>query len=262
MSRAVAASGGSGALERTRPLLRQLAQKAGLLEASVSVLAKPLTPEEAIGTPGRRDFPIQVGKERVIEAVVDGSRGHAFTDSPREFVGSLAQVLALPFDDNAHRALYVATMNAALRRLAVAHQTVHCKDDDPEVCAREIADQLAAADRAAPRVGLVGLNPAIAERLVHVFGAERIRITDLNPDNIGQRKFGVEVWDGARRLDDLVAHADVVLVTGTTLVNGSFDSIWDTIERRGKRGILFGVTGAGTAALLGLERLCPQGRDG
>ena len=59
----------------------------------MTVLAKPLTPEEAIGKPGRRDFPILEGKERVIEATVLGARGQAFTDSASDFEGRLEQPL-------------------------------------------------------------------------------------------------------------------------------------------------------------------------
>ena len=77
----------SSLLEQLRPRFRQLAEEAGLGQSEVAVLAKPLTPEEAIGTPGRRDFPIIIGKERILEAVVEEARGHALTDSPREFHG-------------------------------------------------------------------------------------------------------------------------------------------------------------------------------
>ena len=67
----------AGILERTRIRIREIAKKEHLLQAPVTVFAKPLTPEEAIGNPGRRDFPILIGKERVIEATVRESRGHA-----------------------------------------------------------------------------------------------------------------------------------------------------------------------------------------
>ena len=62
----------SGILEQTRLRVRKIAEKEQMIEVSVTVLAKPLTPEEAIGIPGRRDFPIIIGKERVIEATLLG----------------------------------------------------------------------------------------------------------------------------------------------------------------------------------------------
>ncbi len=251
----------TGRLERTLPLFRQLAEAADLLEADVSVLVKPLTPEEAIGRPGRRTFPILVGKERVIEARVGSGRGHAFTDSAREFLGLLAEVLDLPLDRNSHRAIYLATLNALLRHLGRVDGTVHCRDDDPERCGEEIARTLRRR-WGEPRVGLIGFNPAIAEALVRAVGAGHVFFTDLDPDCIGEREFGVEVWDGVTRADELIDAADVVLLTGSTLVNATFDPLWDRINERGKVGLVFGVTAAGVCELLGLERICPCGRNG
>jgi hypothetical protein len=258
-----ALSGGeqSPILETVKIQFRKIAEKGGLLDAQISVLAKPLSPEEAIGTPGRRDYPIIVGKERVIEASVLGAKGHAFTDSPREYTGTLGEVLLLPLDTNQNRAIFVASLNGALRHLDMVHATVHCRDDEPEKCAREIADGLLAKHGRA-RVGLIGLNPAIAERLAETFGPENVFITDLNADNIGARKFGVEIWNGAARTADLVDAADVVVITGTTIVNGTFDAIRRAIQDRGKDYLVYGVTAAGASKLAGFERVCPYGRDG
>ena len=111
-------------------------------------------------------------------------------------------------------------------------------------------------------VGLVGLNPAIAERLVEVFGAEHVHITDLCGANIGQRRFGVLVNDGARHTGALIDASDVVLVTGTTLVNGTFDRIVERIKAGGKTFLVYGVTAAGVCKLTEIERICPRGRDG
>lgn len=248
-------------LERAHGLLLPLVSEAGLLHQDVLVLATPLTPEEAIGTPGRRDYPILVGKERVLEATVAGTRGQAFTDSAREFEGTLADVLALPLDCNQHRAIFTATLNAALAHLGRVTGTVHCKDDEPEQCALEIARH--ARTRGAPRtVGLIGLNPAIAERLVDAFGPENVRFTDLDRQRVGTEKFGVEIWDGFERTDDLLDFADLVLFTGTTLVNDTYDDLRRGIEARGKDGLVYGMTAAGASALLGFDRICPCGRPG
>jgi uncharacterized protein (DUF4213/DUF364 family) len=248
-------------LEQTLPGLKRLASEKELLDAEVSVLAKPLTPEEAIGQPGRRDFPIIIGKERVLEATVLGSKGHAFTDSPREFLGSLKDVLALELTSNQNRAIYVATLNAVMSHLRLADKTVHCKDEEPEECAREIAAHVLQRFGQV-RVGLIGLNPAIAERLIDTFGADNVRITDLSPDTVGQMRFGVEVWDGSTRTDDLIDFVDVVIFTGTTLVNNTFDYIVNRVKTLGKKYIVYGVTTAGVSELLGFERICPKGRDG
>ena len=248
-------------LARIRTRFRELVEKEQLLSAEVSVLAKPLTPEEAIGTPGRRDFPIIIGKERVIEASVLGARGHAFTDSAQEFIGTLRDVLELDLAANARRAIFIATFNAVLCHLGLTTATVHCKDEDPEKCANEIDDHLKKQPGVAA-VGLIGLNPAIAERLIDTFGPAHVHITDLNHDNIGTSCFGVEIWDGGERTEELVRTSDIVVCTGTTLVNGTFDRIWELIRRHGKDYLVYGVTAAGVSELTGLNRMCPYGREG
>jgi len=250
----------SGVLERTRARIREIAEKERMLHVNVTVLAKPLTPEEAIGNPGRRDFPIIIGKERVIEATVLGSKGHAYTDSPREFLGTLKEVLNLELTTNQNRAIYVATINAMLGGLKMADKTVHCKDEEPEECALEIADSLLK-KYGRVDVGLIGLNPAIAERLVDTFGYDNVHITDLSRDNIGQRKFRVEIWDGNERTEDLIDASDVILFTGTTLVNDTFSRIWNRIQSCEKNYLVYGVTVAAVSELLGIERICPRGRD-
>ena len=249
------------ALDKIKPRFRDIVEKEGLLDVDVLVLAKPLTAEESIGTPGRRDFPIIIGKERILEAIVQGSRGHAFTDSAREFTGTLKEILDLELTTNQNRAIYVATLNAVLAHLKMATGTVHCKDEDPEKCAHEIARHLHET-YGEVNVGLIGLNPAIAERVIETFGTNRVRISDLDSDNIGKNRFGVDVWDGNTQNDDLIEESQVIVFTGTTLLNDTFDHIWNALRNRNKDYLVFGVTAAGVKALLGFERICPFGQDG
>jgi uncharacterized protein (DUF4213/DUF364 family) len=232
-----------------------------MLDAEVTVLGKPLTPEEAIGTPGRRDFPIILGKERVLEATVLGSRGQAFTDSAREYLGKLHDVIHLDLGTSEKRAIYVATLNAFLARVGKVDYTVHCKDDDPEECGREIARTLLD-EHGEAHIGLIGLNPAIAEHLVDTFGPDRIFFSDLDRDNVDRKRFGVEVWDGFLQTEELIDSSDVVVFTGTTLVNGTFDGIFSRIRDQGKRYLIYGMTAAGVGRLLGFRRICPRARPG
>ncbi len=254
--------------DKTSPILHQVKAKFAdilkreqLSDTKVTVRVIPLTPEEAIGNPERRDFPIIIGKERVIEATLLGTRGQAYTDSPEEYSGTLSEIVDLDLSVNQQRAVFIAALNATLGHLGLVGATVHCKDEDPERCAVEIADTVSErfGDVA---VGLIGLNPAIAERLVDKFGANQVRITDLSQDNIGERKFGVEVWDGSERTGDLVAASDVVVLTGTTMVNASFDGIWRHIKSHGKHYLIYGITAAGVCHLLGMDRICPCGTSG
>lgn len=247
-------------LENSKNQLVEIVTKNKLNDAQVSVLVKTLTPEEAIGEPGRRDFPIILGKERVVEAEVLGAKAHAFTDSPGEYMGDLKEVLNLPLTSNRERSIYVVTLNATLRHLNLIEKTIHCRDEDPERCGKEIASQLLKG-WGKVRIGFIGLNPVIAENLIETFGAENVRITDLNKQNIHSFKYGVKIWDGNEMTEELVKQSDVILITGTTFVNGTFDHIMHCIRNYKKDYLIYGVTGAGICSLLGLNRICPYSRS-
>jgi len=251
---------GTSVLENSKIQLIEIATKNRLLDAYVSVLVKTLTSQEAIGEPGRRDFPIILGKERVVEAEVLGARAHAFTDSPGEFVGDLKEVLNLPLTSNRERSIYVATLNATLKYLNLIENTIHCKDEDPERCGKEIASQLLK-KWGKVKVGFIGLNPAIAENLIETFGSENVRVTDLNKQNIHSFKFGVKVWDGNEMTEELIKQSDVILITGTTFINGTFDHIMLCVQHYRKDYLIYGVTGAGICKLLGHNRICPYSRN-
>lgn len=247
-------------IEKSRILFNEIISGYGLFEAHVSVLVKTLTPEEAIGDPGRRDFPIVAGRERVVEAEVLGARAHVFTDSPKEFIGNLKEVLCFSLTSNRERSIYVATLNATLRYLNFIENTIHCRDEDPERCGLEIAHQILKR-WGKVTVGLIGLNPAIAENLIKIFGYQNIRITDLNKQNIDSFKYGVKIWDGNNMTEELIKQSDVLLITGTTFINGTFDSIMDLLKVYNKEYLIYGVTGAGICKLLGLNRICPYSRS-
>ena len=151
-------------------------------------------------------------------------------------------------------------MNATLRYLNLCEKTVHCKDEEPARCAKEIAAHILK-EWGKVRVGLVGLNPAIAEALVETFGQANVKITDLNLQNINSSKFGLNIWDGRKKTDDLIEQSDVLLITGTTFVNGTFDSIMDSVRKYKNDYLVYGVTGAGICTLMGLNRICLFGRN-
>jgi uncharacterized protein (DUF4213/DUF364 family) len=243
-------------LENSKIKMAKIITKNILLDAHASIFVKTLTPEEAIGEPGRRDFPIILGKERVLEAEVFGARAHAFTDSPGEFMGNLRAILNLSLTSNRERCIYVATLNAVLKYLNLIEKTIHCRDEDPERCGKEIASQLL--ERyGKTKVGLIGLNPALAENLIETFGVENVRITDLNKQNIHSFKYGVNIWDGNEMTGELIKHSNVILITGTTLVNGTFDNIMLCVRNFRKDYLIYGVTGVGICKLMGLNSICP-----
>jgi uncharacterized protein (DUF4213/DUF364 family) len=248
-----------------KPLLKELKEKLEAVAASghlgdeaVRVNIGTLSVKQAIGSPNRQDFPLLQGKEVMIEAKFRESCGQAFTDRPSDFKGTLNEVLKLPLDNNSNRAVFIATLNAVAADMKMTSGTRHCRDDEPEECAPQIAQTIL--DKyGRVKVGLIGLQPAILENLAATLGKDNVRCTDLNPDNIGATKYGVEIRDGRTETEKLIKWCDLALVTSSTIVNNSFDAIRERATREGKRLVIFGVTGAGAAALAGLERLCFKG---
>ncbi|MBN1826889.1 MAG: hypothetical protein JW958_11540 [Candidatus Eisenbacteria bacterium] len=244
-----------GLLEEARERLRALLRESGF-DGGAPVEVTPLHPDDAIGARADENFVLKKGKERVIEARIGGARGQAFTDRPTSWRGTPAEALRLDLSRIEDRAVFTAVLNGALRMLGRVEGTVHCRDEDPTRCGPLLAEEL---ERrfGAVRIGMVGLQPAILRGLVERFGAERVRVVDRNPDNIGAESSGVPVWDGDREMERLVDSSDIGLITGSSVVNGTADEIIRLFRDAGKPYLLFGNTVAGVAALLDLPRICP-----
>jgi len=224
-----------------------LIKEKNLMSSKVEVVsARTLTPQEVIGKPERDDFPLLKGKEVMIQADFNGGLGQAFTDMPGNYSGSLREILTMSLDNNFKRAVFIATLNAVLRYLNYISKTVHCKDKEPGECATHLVDYIK--ERFGnPRIAFIGMQPAMAEALVAQF---EIRVVDLDPDNVGQKRCGVVIEDVAHT-KEVLSWADVILATGTTVVNDTLTSL--LIE---KPIIFYGVTIAGVAYLKGYEQYC------
>jgi uncharacterized protein (DUF4213/DUF364 family) len=244
-------------LEEAREKLQTIIANHQLSDEPVQIAIGTLSAKQAIGTPGRQDYALLEGREVMIEARFRGSFGQAFTDQPHEFTGLLKDVLSLNLDTNDDRAIFVATLNAVMAHLGMATGVRHCRDEEPEKCAQEIARYILDSSGRV-KVGMVGYQPAILENLVKALGADNVRCTDLNPKNVGSHKFGAEIWGGRTETTRLIRWCDLLLATSSTLTNNTFDGIRAEVVAQGKRLIIFGVTGAGVSALLGLERVCFQ----
>lgn len=246
------------ALEQAKKKFIPLVDNHQLRGETVKVTIGTLSPQQAIGSPARQDFALLAGKEVMIEARFRESFGQAFTSQPQNFTGLLDDVLKLSLDTSNNRAIFIATLNAVVSHLAMAKEIRHCRDEEPEKCGARIAQH--AADRFGKiKIVQVGYQPAILENLVKSFGAANVLCSDLDPKNIGADKFGVIIADGALDNINLIRWCDLMLVTSSTNVNSTFDELYrETICRR-KQFIMYGVTGAGIAALLNLDRICPLG---
>jgi hypothetical protein len=223
-----------------------LCDDSGILDERVAVKARTLSTEEAIGNPEAEDFPLQKGRERLMQARFGDGAGQAFTDQFGDYEGSLREVLEMPLGNNYRRAVFIATLNAVLRHMGRVTGTIHCRDREPQDCARQLAAHLK--ERfGAVRIGQVGFQPRMVEA---VAGAFPVRLMDLDPENIGTRKFDVLV-EGPEAKEDVIDWADLLLVTGSTVANGTIAHFL------GKKPVLFyGTTVAGAAHLMGWERFC------
>lgn len=231
-----------------RQKLFELCRRKNLLSQPVAVRARVLTAEEAIGNPESDDFPLQKGKERLMQAEFLNALGQAFTDQYGDFEGILGDILDMSLENNFRRAVFVATGNAVLRYVNQVEGTVHCRDQGPKQCAVELVYYLKAR-YGSVRVAQIGFQPRMVESLAPEFP---LRVLDLDPDNIGARKFGV-IIEGPENTEEAIEWAEFLLVTGTTLVNGTLGSFL------GRKPILFyGTSIAGGAHLMHWNRFCAK----
>jgi len=230
----------------------------GLLESDVLITAKKLTAKEAIGETERKDFPLLHGKESLIQAEFKGSVGQAFTDMPGSFKGKIKDILELPLNNNGERALFIATLNAVMRYYDMTDKTIHCKNESPELCAAEMARNIVNRYGENVRVGIVGYQPAIIDHFTKLIPVKNIRVTDLDKENIDQIKYNVQVWDGSKMGEAIFEVSDVIIATGSTIVNDTLGELTDLSDRYKKPIFFFGTTVAGAARVLSLERLCFQ----
>jgi hypothetical protein len=236
-------------LERFIKGVRELIAENSLGNEMVSVSARPLTPEEAIGNPSHSDYPLLKGKERMMQALFQNTPGQAFSDHTGNFTGSLSEVLSLSMDSNFHRALLVATANAVLRKMSVISKSCHCKDHDPVMCASYLTETLL--PFSPKRIGMIGDQPRLLEAVVRNF---EVRVCDRDPEKVGTVQSGIVVED-AEVYGDIRKWADLLLVTGTTLVNDTIDNFTGDVPI-----VYYGITISGAANLVNLNHFCPLGR--
>lgn len=235
--------------EQLRNKFRTIVNEHNWSAEEIMVTAQTLSPEEAIGNPEEDDYPILKGRERIVEAQFRGARGHAFTDMFGKWRGTINEILRMEIKNNFRRAVFVSTLNAVLRHLRVVEGTVHCKDRAPQECSKILVEKIRS-EFGTPKVLLVGFQPRMAEALAQGFA---LRITDLDEANIGTEKFGV-IIQPPQEAQQNIEWCDLMVVTGSTAVNNTMG------EFIGKKPVIFyGVTVAGPAYLLGLNRFCPFG---
>lgn len=237
---------------RLRDRLKETAEAHDLAEDTVRVSARALSPEEAIGNPEHDDYPLIIGRERMMEAEVAGACGQAFTDRYGPWEGSVRDVWRMRWSNDFRRAILVATLNAVLRLAGEVRDTVHCKDDGPVQCAKCLRSFVTDRNLRPPFV-LIGYQPRLAEALASLGD---LQVVDRDARNIGQFKAGTVIRDPTET-EEALREAGCVFVTGSTVVNGTIVHFLD----RPRPTVFYGVTISGAATVLGLSRYCPFALD-
>ena len=233
-----------------KKLQNELLKKAknhNFLNDSITINCKTLTPQEAIGITTHNDYPINKGKEVMIEADFKGSKGQAFTDHFGNSKYTIKDLTELQLNNNRLRANFIASLNAVWRYLGKVQKTIHCKDKEPEECADHLNEYLDMNKKTL----LIGLQPRFLEVLSKY---NKVRVLDLDKDNIGNTKYGITIEDG-HNFSAAVKWCEQIFATGSTLCNTSFENIYNS----NKPVIFFGVTIAAAAEILNLNLYCYSG---
>jgi uncharacterized protein (DUF4213/DUF364 family) len=216
----------------------------------VIVRAKPLTPEEAIGNPEEKDYPLIIGRERMMQAELMNTFGQAYTDMYGNYSGKLLDIAGMELKNNFRRAIFISSLNALMRYLGFIDKTMHCKDSEPRECSSKLVEYIAT-KYGHPRIAIAGFQPRMVESLAKNFA---VKVTDMDHANINAEKFGAVV-QGPQKTGEHLGWCDVAVVTGSTIVNGT---ITDFLVK--KPVVFYGVTISGAAAILGLENYCYCGK--
>lgn len=232
-----------------RERLSKIMEDNNLESEEVVIQAVPLSPQEAIGNPEDKDYPLVIGRERLMQAEFRGCFGQAFTDMYGNFSGRLSDIVNMDLKNNYRRAIFISSLNAVMRYLGLIDGTRHCRDNEPRQCSYELANYIEE-NYGRPKIAMVGLQPRMAEALSPRF---ELRVTDLDQGNIGTEKFGVMI-QGPDKTPENLEWCDMALVTGTTVANDTVDQF-----RIAKPVVFYGITIVGTAKLLGLSHWCRFG---
>lgn len=226
--------------------IQALAEERGWLDDELNVECTALSTEEAIGSPTEQDYPIQRGKETMLQVAFRGHYGQAFS---REVITrrsyALNKVLALPLEADWQRAVLIASANAIFAAAGRVDRTIHCKNQEPAECAGFL-DEITRNEK----VALFGHQPRFLEKLTEL---GEVRCVDIDPDLIGTRPCGVTI-EPAENTQDVIDWGDRLLVTGSATVNDTFGIFLDT----GKPLHVFGTTGAAMSSVLNLQRYCKK----
>jgi len=246
--------------EDIRNYLRKIVEEHGYVDSVIKtsssigrgVVSAKVIPPEWFKLPSD-EYPIARGREYMMECVLENTRAHVFTSDPYIGEASVRDIIDLNLDSIKNRSLFYCTLNVVLRRIGLIDRTIHCRGDSPVKCAYMMMKDLWE-KHGDETLLIIGYQPALVNEAVKWF--RNMHVVDMDPENIGRKVGDIVVQDAVDELD-LIDRSDIVLVTGSSVINSSF---WSIYERSfGKKLYMYGVTGAGVAYVMGVPRLCYYG---
>ncbi len=188
------------------------------------------------------------GPEVLIECEINGFKGHAFTPYPLSYKSTLSRLVNdLDLGNIGWRGIFFATLNALLTMLGIIDGGTHCKGKEPELCGVELADYLLRSYGSNVSILHIGYHPGHVKALVSRF--RNVYVTDLNKDVIGKVKYGVRIIDGFKN-NELIKYVDIILITGSAIVNKTIYGIINEVFKEGKVGVIYGVSAKGAYTIL------------
>lgn len=197
------------------------------------------------------DYSIAKGEEKIMECTFKNSKAQVFTPIPTNTSLKLSEVLKLNLQNIASRSLFYCALNAVMRHYGLISGTVHCRKDSPLECAKLLAEKLR--NIRGKKILLIGYQPAFAQKLSENFD---LFITDMNPKNINRKVQNTKILSHLENFK-LIPEVDMVLVTGSSLINGTFWDLYECAVENKKQFISYGISVAGASKILGIERHCP-----
>jgi uncharacterized protein (DUF4213/DUF364 family) len=218
-----------------------------LADQPIDITCKALSAQQAIGNPDHDDYPIIKGREVMVEASFLNAKGQSFTDEFENRAYRIQDLLSMDLSTNQKRSSFIAGINAVYRYLSLVDKTIHCRDKEPVLCAKELPCIIPEGSK----VLLVGHQPRFLEKLSSHC---QVRAVDLDSDNVGKTFFNVMIEPEGHTLE-AINWCDKIFATGSTIVNNTIS----TFIEADKPAIFYGVTISAPAEILNLTTFCAYG---
>lgn len=233
--------------EATRSLVESIVVEEGF-DPNERIVCKCITGKE-LKLP-KSDYVLTRGPETLLTCRFRNSVGQVFTTIPDNYDGTLREVLGLDLSDPYERSVFYATANAVLKELGYIKNAIHCEKNKPVECGRNLVFDLLGKYGVSARILHIGYQSGHC-LFLNMFLKDNSLVTDLKDEIVWTFRHGRQVYDGVdNRI--YIGLSDVVLVTASTVVNGSF---WDILSQAiilGKDIIVYGISAG--AVLWFLER--------